>query len=63
MIRSWTDDEQCLKYIDSLYESGEYEKIDQEWTGGSQPVDDEVKNYAIEYVSEYLGTESDDRYV
>ena len=43
MIRSWTDDEQCLKYIDSLYESGEYEKIDQEWTGGSQPVDDEVK--------------------
>lgn len=55
MIRSWTDDEQCLKYIDSLYESGEYEKIDQEWTGGSQPVDDEVKNYAIQYVSEYLG--------
>ena len=55
MIRSWTDDEQCLKYIDSLYENGEYEKIDQEWTGGSQPVDDEVKNYAIQYVSEYLG--------
>ena len=55
MIRNWTDDEQCLKYIDSLYESGEYEKIDQEWTGGSQPVDDEVKNYAIQYVSEYLG--------
>ena len=55
MIRSWTDDEQCLKYIDSLYESGEYEKIDQEWTGGSQPVDDEVKNYAIQYVSEYMG--------
>ena len=55
MIRNWTDDEQCLKYIDSLYESGEYEKVDQEWTGGSQPVDDEVKNYAIQYVSEYLG--------
>ena len=31
MIRNWTDDEQCLKYIDSLlYESGEYEKIDRE---------------------------------
>ena len=59
IIKSWTDDEQCLKYIDSLYESGDYKGIEQEWTGGSQLVDDDVKNYAREYVSDYLGMNVD----
>lgn len=55
IIKSWTDDEQCLEYIDALYSSGAYQAVEQEWTGGSGVIDQEVKALAATYLSDQTG--------
>ena len=55
IVKSWTDDEQCLEYIDTLYSSGDYQAVEQEWTGGSGVLDYEVKELAVAYLADQTG--------